>query len=522
MDRIATLPSSMSGRFARSNNSKLSLPSTTALPTTTSSSSSSSSSSMSKALGNESVQTCSDVYVPFNYAMSNASNGNNDRINERNFFQKAYNCILAFESSTVDYSSTPRVLKSSSSKKRNIDILSNDKEDNLVVQRTITSSSPTDIIDILSDDDDDEPSTKFSSPMASAKSSSPTDIIDLLSDDDDETLAKSSSPTETIELRSCDGDDDYDSSNSNDQCSISSYSSSDSVDDYEDKEYNDNEYDGGGKVGGYTNYCNVFQDPTTSNCSCMTHDNYNRWTGPIFVASSVYQPNGIPIDRVTIPRCDKYVLLKDFAASLMREHDGYQTPHGYATIDYVIFVMSQLSTSTPFAMIMSLLCTSVSKGVSVGIWGTNDPGVNPMLCPTFRVINAMANILPHSGINYGNRGFPFGCFNARTTCAHDDNGHCLAWTIQEAEFIAFLLTILGFVCGMMGIPIMIFDMGGAGSRRLYSSLNLALRLFQGGKYQGIMDQYFHIFPHGTHASNVLVRRRGPWRTEEIQVSSCVI
>lgn len=492
--------------------------------------------------------------------------GKDDRINERNFFQQTYNRIIAFESSTNGYSSTPRVLKSSSSKKRNIDTLSkHDPKDLLDIinkcctngecdrpqrafesdddyagrfdvimnksqratsalfdlgynvklqdgrfilhhikpvndERLGTSSSPTDIIELLSDDDD-EPSTKFSSPTA---------------------LAKSSSPTDTIELPSCDGDEDNDSSYSNDQCSISSYSSSDSVDDYEDEEYNDNVYDGESKVGGYTNYQNVFQDHTTSNCRCMTtHDDYIRWTGPTFVASSVFQPNGIPIYRVTIPRCDEYVLLKDFAASLMREHDGYQTPHGYATIEYVIFVMSQLSTSTPFTMFMSLLCTSVSKGVSVGIWGTNDPGVNPMLCPTYRVISAMAKILPHSGINYGNRGFPFGCFNARTTCVHDDDGHCLAWTILEAEFIAFLLTILGFVCGVMGIPLMFFDMGGAGSRRLYSSLNLALSLFQGGKYQGIMDQYFHIFPHGTHASNVIVRRRGPWRTEVIQVSSCV-
>ena len=182
--------------------------------------------------------------------------------------------------------------------------------------------------------------------------------------------------------------------------------------------------------------------------------------------------------------------------------------------------MSQLTTSTPCVMFMSLKCTSVRKGVSVGIWGTNDPGVDPMLCPTFRVINAMANILPHTGINFGNRGFPFGCLNARTTCAHDDKGHCLDWTILEAEFIAFLLTILGFVCGMMGVPVMYFDMGGAGSRRLYSRLKLALSLFIGGKYRPIMEQYVHCFPSGTHASNAVVRRRGPWRTPEQQVSFC--
>ena len=155
----------------------------------------------------------------------------------------------------------------------------------------------------------------------------------------------------------------------------------------------------------------------------------------------------------------------------------------------------------------------------MGIWGTNDPGVDPMMCPTFQVINAMANILPHTGINFGNRGFPFGCLNAGTTCAHDDKGHCLDWTILEAEFIAFLLTILGFVCGMMGVPVMYFDMGGAGSRRLYSRLKLALSLFIGGKYRRMMEQYVHCFPIGTHASNAVVRGRGHWKTVEDQAKS---
>jgi hypothetical protein len=61
--------------------------------------------------------------------------GKDDRINERNFFQQTYNRIIAFESSTNGYSSTPRVLKSSSSKKRNID--------------TLSKHDPKDLLDII-------------------------------------------------------------------------------------------------------------------------------------------------------------------------------------------------------------------------------------------------------------------------------------------------------------------------------------------------------------------------------------
>ena len=139
--------------------------------------------------------------------------------NVRSFFDDTYARIL-------DYSSNLSILRPSSSGKRNIDLLSNDEEDN------------------------DEPS---------AKSSSPTGVIDLCSS-------------------SSDGGDDDDSSNANDQCSISSSSSSDGDEDYndEEEEYDDN--DGGGKVREYTNYRNIFQEGPTSDCVCMTHDDCKRWT----------------------------------------------------------------------------------------------------------------------------------------------------------------------------------------------------------------------------------------------------
>ena len=171
------------------------------------------------------------------------------------------------------------ILKPSSSGKRNIDLLSNDEEDN------------------------DEPS---------AKSSSPTGVIDLCSS-------------------SSDGGDDDDSSNANDQCSISSSSSSDGDVDFDDEDYNDEEEeyddnDGGGKVREYTNYRNIFQESPTSDCGCIvTHDDCNRWTTPTFVASLEYRPNGILIPPVTIPKYDQYLQLKEFAATEMRAHPEYKT-----------------------------------------------------------------------------------------------------------------------------------------------------------------------------------------------------
>ena len=46
--------------------------------------------------------------------------------------------------------------------------------------------------------------------------------------------------------------------------------------------------DGGGKVHGYTNYRNIFQEGTKSDCECITHDDNNRWTTPTFEASLEY------------------------------------------------------------------------------------------------------------------------------------------------------------------------------------------------------------------------------------------
>ena len=70
--------------------------------------------------------------------------------NDRSFFHNTYDRIIAFQSSTANYSSNLSILKPSSSGKRNIDLVSNDEEDNLVDNNTVT---------LINDDGDDDDSS---------------------------------------------------------------------------------------------------------------------------------------------------------------------------------------------------------------------------------------------------------------------------------------------------------------------------------------------------------------------------
>ena len=189
------------------------------------------------------------------------------------FFDDTYDRIIAFQSSTADYSSNSSILKPSSSGKRNIELLSNDEEDNLVDNDTVTTTQRAeDLLNIINksafeskEDYDGRIEVMINNAEHSTRElfhcgfdvqmQVGTHILVRIKPVNDKPSAKSSSPTPKviIDLCSSDGGDDDDSSNANDQCSISSSSSSDGDVDYDDEYYNkdEEEYDnndGGDKV----------------------------------------------------------------------------------------------------------------------------------------------------------------------------------------------------------------------------------------------------------------------------------
>jgi hypothetical protein len=93
-----------------------------------------------------------------------------------------------------------------------------------------------------------------------------------------------------------------------------------------------------------------------------------------------------------------------FDSKLIRSIPGYETKHGYATIEYVIWLMIQINPSpVPYVTFLILKCTTIRLGLSVGIRGTSNNGANPMECPSYRAIMAIARCFSQpAGINYGN------------------------------------------------------------------------------------------------------------------------
>jgi hypothetical protein len=208
-----------------------------------------------------------------------------------------------------------------------------------------------------------------------------------------------------------------------------------------------------------------------------------------------------------------------YAATLMRSLPGYETNHGFATVEYLIFIMIQLNPLTvPYVNFFILKCTTIRLGLSVGIWGTKNRNANEMECPSYRAIMAIAKCFPPVGINYGKHGFPIGFFNARTKCEHKD-GHCCPWKMEEGRFLASALLIFSWVCAKLSIPVIVSCFGGTTAcAPLFRALKQGLDEFSGGIYSGIMTRFLHLIEEGTHVSNLVLRRRLTWLDPMKQVS----
>ena len=163
----------------------------------------------------------------------------------------------------------------------------------------------------------------------------------------------------------------------------------------------------------------------------------------------------------------------------------------------------------PYIMFMILKCTTIRLGLSVGIWGTSNPGADPTQCPSYVAIKAIDKCFPRvEGINYGRNDLRFGCFNSRTICKHDPKGHCLVWTIEEGKFLAAVLCIFSWVCAMIGIPIIFPCFGGTSAcDPFFTAFKQVLQEFYGSVYASIMKRYVHYVPDGTHVSNLRLRLR---------------
>jgi hypothetical protein len=158
-------------------------------------------------------------------------------------------------------------------------------------------------------------------------------------------------------------------------------------------------------------------------------------------------------------------------------------------------------------------------GISVGIWGTSNIGADPMQCPSYRAILAIAKCFPQSGINYGKQGLPFGCFNDTTICKHDEKGHCHKWTIKDGCFLATVLCMFCWVCAMLGIPVIIPCFGGTQAcDPFYKAFKEALQMFVGSAYFSTMSRYVHCVSEGTHVSNLALRQGITWPSINQQVS----
>ena len=77
----------------------------------------------------------------------------------------------------------------------------------------------------------------------------------------------------------------------------------------------------------------------------------------------------------------------------MRAVPGYETNHGYATVEYMIWIMIQLNpTRVPYIMFFILKCTTIRLGLSVGVWGTTNHGKDPMQYSSFCAIVAIESV----------------------------------------------------------------------------------------------------------------------------------
>ena len=207
---------------------------------------------------------------------------------------------------------------------------------------------------------------------------------------------------------------------------------------------------------------------------------------PHFECSTGYcASDGKALHPVEIPGCLVYYKLFMYAVTLMRSLPGYDTNHGFATVEYLIFIMIQLNPQTvPYVNFFILKCTTIRLRLRGGIWGTKNRNENEMECPSYRAIMAIAKCFPPVGINYGKHGFPIGFFNARTKCEHTKEGHCCPWTVKEGQFLASALLIFSWVCAKLSIPVIISCFGGtAACAPLFRALKQGLGEFaQGGEY----------------------------------------
>jgi hypothetical protein len=155
---------------------------------------------------------------------------------------------------------------------------------------------------------------------------------------------------------------------------------------------------------------------------------------------------GIP--EIQIPECihDRELIVE--AAKKMRMLPGYSTdPHRYVTVNYFIWLMLQLDPQlVSYIPILILKCTTIRLDLSLANWGAMIIGSNPNECPSFVAGVAISEVLARSTnnmINFGT-GFSFAALCARTVCQNDGNGHCDAWSRDEAAFGGPLMGIFGY------------------------------------------------------------------------------
>ena len=86
---------------------------------------------------------------------------------------------------------------------------------------------------------------------------------------------------------------------------------------------------------------------------------------------------------------------------MMQKVPGYDTGHGFSTVNYFIWLMIQLKLDdVSFVPILVLKCITIWIGLSLGNWGMLNPNSDLHEYPSYISGLALAKVFSHSSINF--------------------------------------------------------------------------------------------------------------------------